>query len=148
MLIDEGDISNYLGVTIKERSDGTFKWSQLYLVDKIINHVGLTMFASLKERETPSWKPLLHKDKSSIGRECVWNYREVVGMLSYIQGLTRAEISMAVHQCAHFWNNPRLVHKQFVRCIAKCPASTYIYVDLLDRNWRLTTCCLVYSPNI
>ena len=32
VLIDEGDLSNYLGVNIKENSDGTFELSQFHLV--------------------------------------------------------------------------------------------------------------------
>ena len=97
MLADEGDISNYLGVNIKKNSDGTFEFSQLHLVKKIINHVGLTVFASIKARESPARKPSLHKYLSSLGSKCVWNYRAAVGMLIGLQGSTRPEISMAVH---------------------------------------------------
>ena len=86
MLTDEGDISNYLGVYIKKNSDGTFKLSQSHLVEKIINHIGLEVFVSLKKRETPTGKPLMHKDKFSLGIKYVWDYREAVGMLSYLQG--------------------------------------------------------------
>ena len=50
VLTDEGDISNYFGVNIKINSDGTFKLSLLHLVDKIINHVVLTVFTILKAR--------------------------------------------------------------------------------------------------
>ena len=72
-LPDEVDISNYLGVNIKKKSDGSFELSQSYLVDKIINHVGITVYARPNSRETPSGKPLLHKGESSLGRKCVWN---------------------------------------------------------------------------
>ena len=48
MLTDKGDISNYLGVNIKKNSDDTLKLSQSHLVEKIINHVGLEVSASLK----------------------------------------------------------------------------------------------------
>ena len=85
MLTDEGDISNYLGVNIKKYSDGTFKLLQSHLVEKIINHVGLTVSTSFKERETSAGKPVLHKDEYSQGRKCVYNYRAAVGILSYIQ---------------------------------------------------------------
>ena len=51
MLTDEGDISNYLGVNIKKNSDSTFELSQSHMVEKIINHVGLEVSASLKARE-------------------------------------------------------------------------------------------------
>ena len=69
-------------------------------------------------------------------------------MLSYIQGSTQPEISMAVHQCACFCNNPRLLHKRAVRLIDKYLASMSTYVDLPYGNIRLTTCVIVYNPDI
>ena len=115
-------------------------------MEKIINHVGLEVYASLKAREKPAGKPLPHKDESSIGRKFVWNYREAVGMLSYLQVLTRPEIPMAVHQCEIFCNNLYLVHKCAIRQIAKYLASTSTYVDLPDGNWWLNTHGIVYKP--
>ena len=84
MLKYEGYISNYLGVNIKKHSYGMFKLSKLYLVEKIINHVRLIVSKSLKSRETPTGKPLLHKDKSILGRKCLCKYSAVVGILSYL----------------------------------------------------------------
>ena len=101
-------------------------------MEKVINHIGLIVSTSLEARETPAVKPLLHKDESSLGRKFIWNYRTAVGMLNYLQRLTRTEISMAVHQRAHFGNNPRLMYKRSVRRIANYLASTYAYVDLPD----------------
>ena len=68
-------------------------------------------------------------------------------MLSYIKGYTQPEISMSVHQCAQFCNNPRFVHKHDIRHIAKFLSSTSTYVDLTDRNRQLFTRGVVYSPN-
>ena len=85
-MTDEGDISNYLGVNIKKNSYGTFKLSQSHMVDKIINHIGFTVSASLNSIETPSVKSLLHKDKYIPGRKCVRNYRAAFGTLSYLKG--------------------------------------------------------------
>ena len=101
----------------------------------------------LKSRETPSGKPLLHKDKSILGSEYVCNYRSAVGMLSYIKGSTRPEISMAIHQCEIFFNNPRLVYRHTTRRIEEYPASTSTHVDFPDGNRQLSTCVIVYKPN-
>ena len=106
------------------------------------------MSASIKARDTTSGKPLLHKYKSSLGRKCVLNYRSKVGMLSYLRVLTRPEISMAVHQCERFCNNPRLVHKCAIRRIANYLVSMSTYVYLLDGNWRLSTRGIFYRTNI
>ena len=57
-------------------------------------------------------------------------------------------MSKDVHQCAHFFNYPHLMYKRSVRKIAKYLASTSTYVDLLDGNRRLTTCGVVYKPDI
>ena len=54
VLKDKGCISNYLGVNIKKNSDGTFELYQSHLVEKIINHVGLIVSASIKCIETPA----------------------------------------------------------------------------------------------
>ena len=86
MLIDKGDISNYLGFNIKKISDGTFELLQSHPIEKIINHVVLAVSASLKSIEVPTGKPLIYKDEYILARKCVWNYREEVGMLSYLQG--------------------------------------------------------------
>ena len=55
---------------------------------------------------------------------------------------------MYVHQCAHFCNNPRLVHEHAVRRITNYLLSTSTYLDLPDVNQQLTTCVIVYRSNI
>ena len=92
MFSDEGAISNYLRFNIKKNSYGKFELSQLHLVDKIINHVGLEVSVNLKSREMSAGKPLHHKYESSLGRKFVWNYRSAVCMFSYLEVSTRIEI--------------------------------------------------------
>ena len=48
VLSDEGGISNYLVVNIKNISGETFKLSQSNLVEKSINRIGLIVYVSLK----------------------------------------------------------------------------------------------------
>ena len=85
-----------------KNSDGTFELSQTHLVEKTIKHVRLEVSASIKAREISAVKPLVRKDKYSLGRKFVWNYNAAVSMLSYIQGSTRPEISIDVQKCARF----------------------------------------------
>eukprot|EP00957_Ditylum_brightwellii_P058943 4470200-Ditylum_brightwellii.AAC.1 len=40
--------------------------------------------------------------------------------MSYLQGTSCPDISMPVHQCARFCNDPKLSHERAVRQIAKC----------------------------
>ena len=89
VLIDEACVLNYLLVNIKKNSYDTFKSSQSHQVGNIINPVGITVYPSPKSRETPTRKPLLHKYEYSIKRNCVWNSRAEVGMLSYLKLSTR-----------------------------------------------------------
>ena len=147
MLTYEGDISNYIEVNINKNPDGTFKWLKLHLVDKIITRVVLTFSASLKSRETPTRKPLLHKYRYSRGRKCVWNYMAAVSMLSYLQGSKQPDISMTVHHCTRFFNNPLLVHERAIIHIAKYPAITSTYTDLSYGNIWLSTIRVVYRPD-
>ena len=52
-------------------------------------------------------------------RKCSWNYRQAIGMLNYLQGSTRPDISFAVHQCARFCQEPKLCHERAVRRIGR-----------------------------
>ena len=67
---------------------------------------------------------------------------------TYLQGSTRPKIEIAVHQCASFCNNTRLVHKRAVRRISNYLTSTSNYVNLLEGNRWLTTHSVFYSPKI
>ena len=74
MLIDEGDISNYLGVKIKKNQMGHSNYHNRTWWKKIINDVQFEVSASILKREMPNGKLLLHKDKYSIGRKFMWDY--------------------------------------------------------------------------
>ena len=63
-------------------------------------------------------------------------------------GINIILISMAVHQCARFCSNLRLVHQRAVRRITKYLVSMSTYVDLPGGNIRLTTFRLVYRTGI
>ena len=147
VLTDEGNISNYLGVNIKKNSYGAFELLQSYLVEKIINHVRLTLYESLKSIEKPAGKLPLHKDEYIIRSKFICNYRRVVGMLNIYSGINMTRNSNGHTPVCTFFNNPHLVHKRAVRYIAKYLVSMSTYVDLPDGNQRLSTCRIFYSPN-
>ena len=102
---------------------------------RIINHVGIEVSKSLKARDIPNEKPVLHKDESRIGRKKLFNYRAAVGILSYLQVSTLPEIPMAIHQCARFCNNPRLAQTRR-QTYRKVPCE-YIYICRFTR-WNST----------
>ena len=105
---DGGSLENYLGVKVTNRDDGSLQLTQPYLIQKIITAV--MQDQRINPSKTPAIKALLHKDSSGRTRKYDFNYRQVVGMLTYLQGTTRPDISMATHACARFSNDPKLIH--------------------------------------
>jgi len=88
---------------------------QTGLIDSIIRDTGLT---DGKTRETPV-DQILHPDKDGPPRIEKWNYRSIIGKLNFLAANTRPDISMAVHNCARFCNNPTLLHEQAVKRIVR-----------------------------
>ena len=72
-LTEKGDISNHLGLNIKNNLDK--KKSRKHLVDKIIIHVGTTVSVIIKCKETMLGKVILHEYGSGITIKCDCNYR-------------------------------------------------------------------------
>jgi hypothetical protein len=115
VLTDEGDISKFLGIEIKEITRNKFKLSQPFLIKQIVNLLGLgqnKFDVQTKTKITPVGKPLLNEDLEGKPRKKDWKYCTAIGMLTYLQGNTRPEISMATHQLAQFCQDPRLHHEQ------------------------------------
>ena len=120
ILTDEGSLTKYLGVDVKYKNDGGFEITQPFLIQRIIDVLGINDNDSqCNTRPTPAVKPLLHKDLEGLPRNNSWNYRTAIGMLTYLQGTTRPDISMAVHQCARFSMNPKLSHERTVKRIGR-----------------------------
>ena len=103
-LTDEGDLTKYLGVDIDRRPDGSFELRQPYLIERCL--AAMEINDKVNPKSIPATKPLLHKDKDGDSRKTQWNYRQVIGMLNYLQGSTRPDISMATHQYARFTSDP------------------------------------------
>ena len=115
---DEGSIDKYLGVEIKQIDDKSFELTQPFLIERIINFLGLEN-GKTHEKLTPVGKPLLNKDLDGVIRKYDWNYRGAVGMLTYLTGSVRPELAMAVHQCARFSIDPKRSHEQAIMRIGK-----------------------------
>ena len=123
ILTDEGDIDKFLGIEITQLEDGKrFKIAQPHLINRIISFLNIDTNdygMDTNSKSTPVGKPLLHKDLSGKQRKETWNYRTAVGMLTYLQGNTRPEIAMAVHQTARFCNNPKLSHEKAIKRLGR-----------------------------
>ena len=115
--LNKGDISRFLGVDIVRSKNNSFELRQPFLIDRILELLEIDQ--KVNHRNTPASKPLLHKDKDAANRVRNWNYRTAIGMLNYLQGSTRPDISMAVHQCARFCIEPKITHERAVMRIGK-----------------------------
>lgn len=113
---DDGDLLQYLGIAF-DRKDNFLTLSQPHLIRRIVEAAELP-FTTLP-KETPAVKPLLHKDASGLPRKTSWNYRQLVGMLNYLQNTTHPDLSMAVHQTARFCIAPKLSHERAIKRIVK-----------------------------
>ncbi|KAL7496856.1 hypothetical protein ACHAWT_005049 [Skeletonema menzelii] len=137
ILTDEGSIDKFLGVEIVDRGKGQFEMKQPFLIDRIVRELGLkdTNFdCHVNEKKTPANTVLLNRDLDGKPRKKNWNYRQLVGMLGYLQANTRPDISMPVHQCARFCLDPKLSHEQAITRIGR-----YLR-DTSDRG-------IIYTPD-
>ena len=72
------------------------------MVSRILSMVGLDHVATqVKVHDTPACgSKLLDDDLYGLPRLSNWNYRSVVGALSYLQAMVRPYITMPVQQCS------------------------------------------------
>ena len=116
-LTDEGDVDAFLGVKIEQIENNKFKLSQPELIDRIIATLGLE--GESKQHKVPAVSPPLHKHEEGAPRELSWNYRSVIGMLTYLSRNTRPDLEYAVHQCARFQINPKKAHENAIKRIGR-----------------------------
>jgi len=104
-LISTKEIYKFLGIEIKHFEDGSFEISQPHLITRILQLLRLDQNnewkSSTNSRRVPSDQIILHRDSEGAERKYAdhWNYRTAVGMLTYLQGNARPDISVHVHQC-------------------------------------------------
>ena len=116
--IDEGGLKFYLGVDIKKHKDGTIEATESNLIERFIELVDREKNINVKT--TPATKPLLlHKDTNGLERKHTWNYRQTIGMLTYLQGTSRPDIAMATHQAVRFCITPNLSQERVVHRIGR-----------------------------
>ena len=113
---DDGDLTTYLGMDVI-KNDKTIELKQPHLISRILKAMGID--ETFNEKSTTACKPLLNKDLNGDNRTTNWNYRQVIGMLNYLQGSTRPDLAMSVHQCARFCQQPMLSHERAVQRIGR-----------------------------
>ena len=115
----EGDLADFLGVSIDRRPDGTINLTQPHLIDQILTDLRLKA-DNVKTRSTPmASSKLLTRHSNSMSFDNSFNYRSVIGKLNYLEKATRSDISFAVHQCARFVSDPKVEHGEAVRWLGR-----------------------------
>lgn len=115
---EEGSVTEYLGIDFSRLHDGGWKLTQTGLIDKVLKATGMEDCNTDASPTSPDGKALgadLHGPQALLE----WNYRSVVGMLLYLAGNSRCDISFAVHQCARFSHAPRLSHEKAIKRICR-----------------------------
>ena len=103
----EDDVAGYLGVHIdRDTENGTITLTQKGLTDRIIEALHL-------DDDTPSVKTpsteFLAIDEIGEGPLELFDYASVNGMLQYLQGHTRPDISFSVSQTSRYVHSPKTI---------------------------------------
>ena len=121
LLQDKGDITGYLGIQITHTTepDGsiTITMTQPSLIDQILEDIGLT-----GEKVTQKHMPvmqILQPNPSTAPFNATWNYRSLIGKLNFLAQNTCPDISMPIHMCAHYVNNPNWSHQDAMKYLCQ-----------------------------
>ncbi|CAJ1954060.1 unnamed protein product [Cylindrotheca closterium] len=121
-LTDNGELQDYLGTRFTKLPDGSILLEQPQMINRILEMVGLDVSDSsrVKTHDCPALSTnILDKDPDGTPHGYDWNYRSVVGSLSYVQAMIRPDITMAIQQCARFCNDPKESHAMAVKRICR-----------------------------
>jgi len=113
-LSEEDDVAGFLGVHINREKDGKIILTQTGLTERIIKALNL---GDEPSKDTPAIYGSLSKDVGGELMNGTFSYASVIGMLLYLSGHSRPDISFAVSQCARFSQNPTRLHEEALRRI-------------------------------
>ena len=115
---DQSHVSDFLGIQVQKLEDGSILLTQPQLIDSIINDLHLQ--TSSNHKKTPSvTTSLLHKDADGPEMTPDFHYCSVIGKLDFLEKSNRPNISISVHQCARFSENPKRSHAEAVKQIRR-----------------------------
>jgi len=120
----EGDISDFLGVNIQKKADGTVHLTQPQLIDSILKELHLTGDKVAGKTTPAAVSKILSRHSDSPSFDNHFHYRRVIGKLNYLEKSTRPDIAYAVHQCARFCSDPKQEHGQAVKWIGRYLSTT------------------------
>ena len=114
----EGDVKDFLGVNIERHPDGTVKFSQPHLINKILKALRIDTNTTPKDTPAASSR-VLSRGTNSAPFDQSFHYCSVIGMLNYLDAGSRSDIAYATHQCARFAAHPKKEHGKAVQWIGR-----------------------------
>ena len=118
-LEQEDDAAGFLGVKFdRDNETGMLEMKQAGLMDRVVEALGLDDGYSRGKHTPAKTKPLV-KDEDGVAAVEGFSYSSVVGMLLYLSGHTRPDITYAVNCCARYMFCPKHSHKLALKRIGR-----------------------------
>ncbi len=114
----EGDLTNFLGVSVDWKKDGTIHLTQQKLINQVLDDLRMNDNKDIAKPVPAASSKLLSRHQDSPPFDSSFNYQSVIGTMNYVKRGLRPNISYALHQCARFSIDPKVEHGQAVRWIA------------------------------
>ena len=133
-IMDEGDLTEYLGVLVEKQADGRTKLSQPHLIRQILDDLWFNEKTKSKPTPAPGGQVLQREIDAEVMADD-FHYQSVVGKTNFLEKSTRPDIAVATHQCARFSSEPKQSHADALRYIGRYLQGTKdegIYLDPED----------------
>ena len=118
-LEQEDDAAGFLGVRLERDPDtGLLEMKQTGLIDRVLDALGLDV-GTVNGKATPAENAPLTKDEDGDPASGDFNYASVVGMLLYLAGHSRPDITYAVNCAARYMFCPRRSHEEALKRIGR-----------------------------
>jgi hypothetical protein len=141
-LRDEGEVGDFFDIRISKQADGTFKFTQTGLIDKVLRTGGLV---DCNHCTTPAATTPAGSDSEGTAFEEDWEYAYVVGMCMYLATNTRPYIAYDVHQAACHTHAPCASHAVAVNRMLRYLKGTKTQVIIVKPYKSDQVGCYVYS---
>jgi hypothetical protein len=134
---EESDVAGYLGVLIDRDPDNdTITLRQSGLAQRIVEALHLDDDTSPTKTPADAFLP---QDVDGEHAHELYNYASVAGMLQYLQGHSRPDISFAVSQVSRYTFGPRRSHELAIERIGRYLKGTIDKGLILKPNLKETT---------
>ena len=131
--------AGFLGVNLNNTAGGSMMMTQEGLIESIIGAMGLDLYQSTPN-STPYMKAPLTKDLDGDLCSEYFAYSSIFGIMLYLAGHSRPDITYSVSQVARFTFCPKRPHEAFLKFIGRyllgkrnkiliITPTRYLYID-------------------